>query len=183
MNNTEEGNVSVATEGDAAPSQMAAVLAQLEQMSNEYDKLALEKAELQDLVRRREADYDNFRKRTEREKQDFAEYAAMDTCKALLPMLDDFERGLRAAEGQEAVQEYAKGIGLIHQRMLESLTRLGLEAIDCAGKPFDPALHYAVQKVERDDLDDQTVIEDLQRGYRFKGRLLRAAMVKVAVKP
>ncbi len=152
-------------------------------LEKEVERLAYEKAELHDLLLRRQADYDNFRKRTEREKVEMGEYAAFDTCRALLPVADDFERAIKAASGQEALRDYATGMQMILQRMIETLTKLGMQRIECANKPFDPNVHYAVQKVERDDLDDQTVLEDLQAGYHFKGRLLRPAMVKVAVKP
>ncbi len=189
MNNTEEVSANPAPEQDSEPdsrresAQVEALLSQLEQVSNDYEKLSAEKAGLQDLVRRREADYDNFRKRAERERMEMADYAAADAVKGLLPIVDDFERALKAAEGQEVPEEFAKGMELVHQRLLDALGKLGLQPVEAANKPFDPNIHYAVQKVERDDVEDQTVLEDLQRGYFFKARLLRPAMVKVAVRP
>ena len=147
----------------------------------------LEKAQLQDLVLRRQADYDNFRRRADREKQDIRATASQDAVEAMLPILDDFERALAAtpAAGQQepVFHEYAKGIELIHQRLMESLAKLGLEPVTAVGQVFDPNLHNAVQREERSDVPDQTVVEEYQRGYQFKGRLLRAAMVKVAVRP
>jgi molecular chaperone GrpE len=188
MNPIEEAVAAPCQASDDEPprtesAQVEALLAQLEQVSNDYDKLSAEKAGLQDLVRRREADYDNFRKRVERERQELVDFAAADAVKSLLPIVDDFERALRAAESQEALGEFAKGMDLIRQRLLEALTKLGLQPVEAANTPFDPNVHYAVQKVEREDVEDQTVLEDLQRGYFFKTRLLRPAMVKVAVRP
>lgn len=164
----------------AAPSPAPDLAAQLE-------TALAEKAQLQDLVLRRQADYENFRRRAEREKQDIRETASQDAVDALLPIVDDFERALQAtpSTGLEdpVFQEYARGIELIHQRLLESLAKLGLQPIAALGQPFDPNLHNAVQREERDDVADQTVLEEYQRGYQFKGRLLRPAMVKVAVRP
>ena len=104
----------------------------------------------------------------------------LETVRALLPLLDDFERSLKV---ETADREYAKGIELIYQRFFESLKKLGLEPIVSAGQTFDPHIHHAVEMVETADVPDHTVLEEYQRGFNFKGRLLRAAMVKVAVEP
>ena len=144
----------------------------------ERDRLQIEKTELQNSILRLAAEFDNFRKRTERERGDLIEYASADAVKAMLPVLDDFERALKI---QTADAEYAKGIELIFQRMYEALKKLGLEPIEAEGKCFDPNVHHAIEMVQSDDHEDQTVVAELLRGYTFKGRLLRAAMVKVAV--
>lgn len=144
------------------------------------EKLQAEKAELLDQLKRAQAEFQNFRKRVERERVEFAEYAGTETMRALLPILDDFERSLKA---ESADKEYAKGIELIYSRFYESLKKMGLEPIISAGQPFDPHVHHAVEMVETDEAPDHTVLEEYQRGYNFKGRLLRAAMVKVAVAP
>ena len=156
----------------------------LEELAAERDKLLAERAELQDLLLRRQADFDNFRKRVERDRTEAGEYAAMYAVLALLPVLDDFERALRAAAGADgALRDYVTGTELIWQRLTETLGKLGLESVPSTGARFDPNIHNAVQREEREDLEDQTIIEEFQRGYTFKGRLLRPAMVKVAVKP
>lgn len=157
-----------------------------EALAAERDKLLAEKAALEDLMLRRQAEVENFRRRVEREKAETREFASMDATQALLPLLDDFERSLKAAPpGYEEgpLAEYTKGVDLIYRRLLDALTKLGLEPIAAQGAMFDPNLHNAIQKEEREDVEDQTVIEEYQRGYNFKGRLLRPAMVKVAVKP
>jgi molecular chaperone GrpE len=144
---------------------------------------AAEKAELEDLLRRRQAEFENFRRRIERERMDFAEYASMESVRALLPTVDDFERALKAARTTgEAESELVKGIELIYKRLVETLTKQGLEPIETEGRTFDPHLHNAVQRVEQEDAEDGTILEEYQRGYNFKGKLLRPSMVKVAVR-
>ena len=149
-----------------------------ESIAAERDQLLSEKTDLQNALLRHAAEFDNFRKRTEREKGDLFEYAASEAVRALLPVLDDFERALKV---QTTDQEYVKGVELIYQRMFEVLAKLGLERIEAQGKPFDPNFHHAIEMVQSDEHEDQTVLAELLRGYTFKGRLLRAAMVKVAV--
>jgi len=151
-----------------------------EAITADRDRLAAELADLQDRYLRRSAEFQNLRKRLENEKVEFLEYASMEAVRALLPILDDFERALQT---ESADTEYVKGMELIHQRLLDALKKLGLEPIDSQGQPFDPHRHHAVEMVETDEAGDHTVIAEYQRGYNFKGRLLRAAMVKVAVQP
>ena len=153
---------------------------QLAAVTAERDQLAVEKADLADRVLRARAEFDNARRRTERERSDFLQFAAMDLVKDVLPVLDDFERALKV---ETADQKYAKGVELIYQRLYESLKKLGLEPIETAGKSFDPNVHQAVERVETDEAEDHTVLGEFQRGYNFKGKLLRPAMVRVAVKP
>jgi molecular chaperone GrpE len=153
---------------------------QLAAVTAERDRLLAEKVDLQDRLRRSLADFDNARKRFEQQRSDFVQFAAADLVKSLLPVLDDFERALKA---EPTDQNYAKGVELIYQRFFDTLKRMGLEPFDSTGKPFDPNLHQAVDRVQSEDHDDQTVLAEFQRGYNFKGKLLRPAMVKVAVKP
>jgi molecular chaperone GrpE len=145
---------------------------------NERDRLMKEKAELQDLLQRRQAEFENYRRRVERERGELLEFASMDTIKALLPVLDDFERGLKMEGGGT---EYGRGMELIYQRFYETLRKLGLEPISSDVAVFNPHIHHAVEMVDTKDHPDQTILEEYQRGYYFKGRLLRPAMVKVAV--
>jgi len=161
----------------AAPAQAGA--AATEDLAAERDRLAQEKAELQDRYLRLAAEFDNFRKRSERERLEAIEYAAMGAVKALLPVLDDFERALKATPGDA---DYARGIELIYQRLFDAMKKLGLEPLEAEGKPFDPHLHEAIERVVDPNVDEDTVVAELQRGYLFKGRLLRAALVRVAVK-
>lgn len=146
----------------------------------ERDRLVREKTELQELLQRRQAEFENFRKRTERERSEFLEFAAMDTVKALLPVLDDFERALKT---ESTDKEYARGMELIYNRLSENLKKLGLEPIGNEVKLFNPHIHHAVEMVDTKDHPDQTILDEYQKGYYFRGRLLRPAMVKVAVNP
>jgi molecular chaperone GrpE len=158
---------------DSPENQLAAVTA-------ERDKLAVEKAEVEDRLRRAWAEFENARKRAERDRSDFVQFAAMDVVKSLLPILDDFERALKT---ETADKEYAKGVELIYSRLYDALKRQGLEPIETAGQKFDPNIHEAVQREQTEDAEDQAILGELQRGYNFKGRLLRPAWVKVAVHP
>jgi molecular chaperone GrpE len=151
---------------------------QLSALIAERDALAAEKAELTDRLLRRQAEFDNFRRRVEREKLEMLEFSGLETVKSLLPVLDDFER---AVQVESTDKEYSRGMELIYQRMLDTLTKLGLEPIDTKGKKFDPHVHHAIEMVSNTDAEDQTVLGEFQRGYNFRGRLLRPAMVKVAV--
>ena len=149
-------------------------------LTAERDQLAAEKAELQDRFLRSQAEFQNSRKRAEKERAEFAEYASTEAVRALLPILDDFERAIKT---ESSDREFSKGMSLIYQRFYDSLKKLGLEPMVSTGQPFDPHLHHAVEMVETEEAADHSVLEEYQRGYNFKGRLLRPAMVKVAVEP
>jgi len=172
----QEQNISGVEESLPAVSLEAHVAA----LSADRDQLTAEKAELKDRLLRALADFDNFKRRAERDRSDYVQFAAMDMVRDLVPVLEDFRRAMKV---ETADKEYAKGIELIYQRLLETLKKAGLEPIEAAGKPFDPNLHQAVDRVTSEEFDDQTVLEEYQSGYNFKGKLLRPAMVKVAVKP
>jgi molecular chaperone GrpE len=153
---------------------------QLVALAAERDQLLADRADLQERLRRSHADFDNARKRFEQQRSDFVQFAAADLIKNLLQVVDDFERALKV---ETTDRNYAKGVELIYQRFIDNLKRMGLEPFDSTGKPFDPNLHQAVERVQTDEHEDQTVLAEFQRGYNFKGKLLRPAMVKVAVKP
>jgi molecular chaperone GrpE len=144
----------------------------------EREQLIKERNEIQDLLLRRQAEFENYRRRVERERSELFEFANMDSVKALLPILDDFARAVKV---ESADKEYSRGMELIYQRLFESLKKLGLEPISTEGAKFDPHIHHAVDMVDTKDYPDQTVLKEYQSGYYFKGRLLRPAMVQVAV--
>jgi molecular chaperone GrpE len=145
-------------------------------------ELAEQNASLQDRLLRLQAEFDNFRKRTDRERMEFAEYAGEQTVRALLPILDDFERALKAANDGNGGEEFVRGVELIYNRLLDVLKKQGLEPISTEGAQFDPHQHQAVARVESADHEDGAIVQEFQRGYNFKGRLLRPSMVQVAVK-
>ncbi len=154
--------------------------AQVHALTAERDRLAAEKAELNDLLLRRTADFDNFRKRAERDRYDFLQFAGMEFVREMLPILDDFERALKS---ESADPSYTKGIQLIYTRLYDALKKMGLEPMETVGKAFDPNLHQAVERVETDRAEDQSILGEFQKGYNFKSKLLRPAMVRVAVRP
>lgn len=168
-----EPEVSNAAEELSAEARMAA-------LTEERDRLAAEKAEMQDRLLRGRAEFDNFRRRAERDRSEYLQFASMDVVRDLLPLLDDFERALKAPGAGE---DYAKGVELIYSRFVETLKKTGLEPIETAGRKFDPNLHEAIGRVESEEAEDQTILGEMQRGYLFKGKLLRPAWVQVAVKP
>ena len=145
---------------------------------NERDALAAEKNDLYDRLLRRQAEFENYRKRTEREKAEFFEYAGMETARVLVPILDDFERALKV----ECLDtEYSKGMEMIYGRLLDGLKKMGLEPVESIGAKFDPNVHHAIDREVSTEAEDQTILAEYQRGYNFKGKSLRPAMVKVAV--
>lgn len=184
VKNTETTGVAVedsssgSTGSDQA--QVADPVDQLAAIAAERDRLAEEKAELQDRILRRQAEFDNFRKRVERERFETLEYASMEAIKSILPIVDDFQRALKT---ECADKEYVRGMELIEQRFTEAMTKLGLVPMESLDKKFDPNLHHAVSKQPSDNHEEETIIEEYQKGYFFKDRLLRPAMVKVAVRP
>jgi molecular chaperone GrpE len=147
-----------------------------------YRQVLDEKKELFDRLVRKQAELENVRKRVEREKEDFLQHATMGLIRALLPTLDALERGLKHRE-DNVPEKYYAGMELIHRELLEVLKRAGLTPVESEGKAFDPHVHQAVETVETDQFEDHAVVEELQRGYKLKHRLLRPAIVKVAVAP
>jgi molecular chaperone GrpE len=145
-------------------------------------RLEAEKDDLRKTLIHRQADFENFRKRVERERHEESRRATGVAIQHLLPVLDTFERALAAHE-EPAYAEYRKGVELIYKQLWESLAKQGLERIDAQGKAFDPHVHQAIERVETNEHADGTVIDVLQPGYIFHGRVLRPATVRVAAAP
>jgi molecular chaperone GrpE len=150
--------------------------------SAELAKLAAELEELRQTLLRRQADFDNYRKRIEKERFEDAKRATARLVEGLIPVIDGFEHAL-AAHREAEYETYRKGFELIYKQLLDHLTKLGVERLDPVGKPFDPHLHQAVDRAETKDHDDGTILQVFQPGYVFHGRVLRPAMVRVAVHP
>jgi molecular chaperone GrpE len=142
------------------------------------EQLKAENAQYLDRLARLQAEFDNFRKRSAREQQDFRDYALVEALKQLLPLLDSLDRALKT-EGATA-EDFRSGIDLIDRQFHQVLEKLGVEPIEAAGKPFDPTVHQAIQMVDTDEVPDNHVVDELQRGYKIRERLLRPAMVRVA---
>jgi molecular chaperone GrpE len=147
----------------------------------ELQRLTAERDALLDRLARLQAEFENARKRALREQQEFKEFATADAIKGLLPVVDSFERALRSPSDQGG--EFRSGVELIHKQLEDALAKLGVQAVPALGTQFDPRLHEAIEVVDRSDVPDHQVIDELQRGYRLKDRLLRPAMVKVARNP
>ena len=146
----------------------------------ELQKVRAENEMLVDRLKRLQADFENSRKRVAREQQEFRDYALADAIKALLPTLDSLERALQSGGHKSDLRS---GVELIHKQLQDGLIKLGLRPIPAKGEPFDPRLHEAVEMVETTNVPDHQIVEELQRGYKLKDRLLRPAMVKVASNP
>ena len=142
-------------------------------------ELRQERDALQDRLLRTAAEFDNYRKRMDRERADLAAYAATDVLLEMLPIIDNFERALQTATGPD-VEGFRKGIELIHKQMMDVLKKRGVKPIEAVGADFDPNFHQAVIHESSADHREGEVIQELQRGYMLGDRLLRPAMVKVA---
>lgn len=129
---------------------------------------------------RAQADFENFRRRTRQEKEDMMKYAAADLIASLLPVIDNFERALEAGKASDPASSLLQGVEMIYKQLKDTLASAGLEEIDCLGKPFDPFQHEAVMREPSEEHEEGTVIEVFQKGYRFKERVIRPAMVKVS---
>ena len=147
----------------------------------ELQKVRAERDMLVDRLARLQAEFENVRKRTAREQQDFREYAVADAAKTLLPIVDSFERALQTSAGDKS--EFRGGVELIYKQFQDALAKLGLRAIPAKGEVFDPHLHEAIEMVDTRDAEDHQILEELQRGYKLKDRLLRPSMVRVARNP
>ena len=147
-------------------------------VASETDKLRAEREALLDRLARLQAEFDNARKRAIREQQEFREFAAADVIKGILPILDSLERALKAPAGDAG--DFRNGVELIHRQFQDALQKIGVQVIPAAGQPFDPRVHEAVEMVDTTEVPDHQVIDEFQRGYKYKDRLLRPAMVRVA---
>lgn len=148
---------------------------------NELARLRAERDNLIDRLARLQAEFDNARKRASREQQEFRDYALADSIKQLLPILDSFERALQSEHPDK--DEFRNGVELIYKQFQDALAKLGLHPIPAAGEIFDPHLHQAIQMVDTNDAEDHQILDELQRGYKLKDRLLRPSMVRVARNP
>jgi molecular chaperone GrpE len=155
----------VAAEAGAAPS-----TTELQRQRDEY----------YDLLLRKTAEFENYRKRIERERQNLSEATAADVMTELLPLVDDLERALQADPGAEGAEPYRRGVELIHKRLMDVLRKRGVRPIEALGADFDPHYHQAVAHDAAEGAREGEVIEEFRRGYMLGDRLLRPSMVKVA---
>jgi molecular chaperone GrpE len=148
---------------------------------DELQKLKTERDQLFDRLARLQAEFENYRKRSAREQQEFRDYALANAVTSLLPVLDSLELALKNSTGEKT--DIRAGVELVRKQFADVLAKLGLREIPAEGEPFDPQYHQAIEMVETDKVPDHHVLEQLQRGYKLKDRLIRPAMVRVARNP
>ncbi|WP_448946287.1 nucleotide exchange factor GrpE [Lachnoanaerobaculum sp.] len=185
----EEAN-KVAEEADETPEEAAAKAAAMEaevdeafsdeNLEEKQDKKDIAIADLTDRLKRSMAEFDNFRKRSEKEKATMFDMGARSIAEKILPVVDNFERAMVAAPKEGDGKAFADGITMIYNQLKKTLEDLGVKPIDCVGQPFDPNFHNAVMHVEDESLGENVVAEELLKGYMYKDSVLRHSMVKVA---
>ena len=151
-------------------------------VQQELDALKQERDGLYDRLLRKQAEFDNYKKRVEREKSEFMQFASADLIKELLNALDSFELALKNAAAKPDAQSMLRGFELIYKQIQDTLTRFGVKPMEAKGKTFDPHFHQAVSTQPTDEVEENTVIEEMRKGYLLNDRLLRPAMVSVAAK-
>jgi molecular chaperone GrpE len=192
-NGEEEVESAAATGGDAPPegsadSESGEAGLELREESaetgtgTEVEALRREAQEMRDLAQRKQAEFENYRRRVERERAELSRHAGFDLVREILPVLDNLERAIQASQSSPE-ENFRAGVEIIHRQFQEILARLGLSEVESEGKPFDPHVHEAVTRVETDEHPEGVVVEVLQKGYLFGDRLVRPAMVSVAQAP
>ncbi|MGO4541113.1 nucleotide exchange factor GrpE [Paenibacillus sp. 2TAB19] len=145
-----------------------------------YAELEKQAEEAQQRYLRAQADFDNFRRRTTKEKEELAQYASMKLITQLLPVVDNFDRAMAAASANGDFESLAKGVEMIFRQLEQTLTGEGLKAMNVVGEPFNPEFHQAIMQVESDEHEEGIIVEEVQKGYMLKDKVLRPAMVKVS---
>jgi len=175
-----EGASDAAAEGEFAAEEQSAEEPATDERDARIAELEGQLEEYRNRLLRAQADFDNYRRRTQREKEEMAKYASAEIITKLLPVLDNFERAIGASKGSGDFEALAKGVDMIHRQLLQLLEQEGLKPMETVGQPFNPEYHEAVMRVESDEHEEGTVVEELQRGYILKDRVIRPAMVKVS---
>jgi molecular chaperone GrpE len=152
-----------------------------EDAQSELERVRAERAAYLDRAARIQAEFENFRKRSDKQQQEFKDYALAGAMTTLLPILDSLDRALQTKAA--SLEDFHAGIELIDKQFHDALAKLGVQPVTAEGEPFDPNLHQAIQMVDTDEVEDNHVLDELQRGYKLKDRLLRPAMVRVARHP
>jgi molecular chaperone GrpE len=137
--------------------------------------------ENQQRLLRTQADFDNYRKRTQKEKEDFAKYASTQIINGLLPIIDNFERAIATAGDDTNFESFSKGVSMIFRQLEGVLQAEGLSAMETVGQAFNPEFHQAIMQVESEEYPEGTIVEEVQKGYMLKDKVLRPAMVKTSV--
>ena len=176
-NTTEEPQTAETQAGEAEASQEAAEEAEGQEAAEELEAVKKQLSEGVERMKRLQADFENFRRRTRQEKEELSNMVVQDFIKELLPMLDNFDRAM-AAEATDAAK-FQQGVEMIYNQLAEILKNRGMELIDTKEAKFDPNFHQAVMRVENPDLEDEAIAMELQKGYMVKGKVIRPSMVQV----
>lgn len=150
--------------------------------NEEIEKLKAEKENLNNQYIRLAADFENYRKRQAQEREALLKYGAQECMKKLIEVVDNFDRAMQAVEKIENVEQMKETFFVLNKQLIENLTKLGLEQINCVGEKFDPNLHEAVMQTQTEEYPEETIIAELQKGYKMGDKVLRPSMVNVAVK-
>jgi molecular chaperone GrpE len=157
----------VSDESQEVDSDMEVLAQRLEELNNQYLRMA--------------ADFDNYRKRQAQERESLLKYGAENTIKGLLNVIDTFERALPSIKDSEDVNQVKESFEVVYKQFADALQKLGLKTIETEGKQFDPNLHEAVMQTPSEEVEDQTILQELQKGYMLEDRIIRAALVNVAI--
>ena len=171
--NETNDNSELSPEGDANGGELT---------GNETAKLAADLDDLRQTLLRRQADFDNYKKRMEKERGEDSKRTTARLVESIIPIVDGFEQAL-AAHREKEYENYRRGFELIYKQLVDNLAKLGVERVDPIGKSFDPHAHQAMDRAETTEHEDGTIVQTFQPGYVFHGRVLRPAMVRVAVNP
>lgn len=172
---TPENEVETDEENAIAAAKLAAELEQ-EKPDENNDKIG----ELTDLLKRNMAEFDNYRKRTDKEKAAMFDMGARSLAEKLLPVVDNFERAISNTPTSDECRAFYEGIDMIYKQLMKNLEEAGIKPIECVGEQFNPDFHNAVMHIEDESFGENTVAEELQKGYMYKDTVLRYSMVKVA---
>ena len=153
-----------------------------EEVASETDKLKADYETLNNQYLRLAADFDNLRKRQEQEREALLKYGKQECMKKIIEVVDNFDRAIQSVEKIDNVEKMKETFFVLNKQLIDSLTKLGLEHIECVGQKFDPNLHEAVMQTPTDEYEEDTIINELQKGYKLGDKVLRPAMVSVATK-
>ncbi|WP_217557993.1 nucleotide exchange factor GrpE [Paenibacillus sp. GbtcB18] len=147
----------------------------------ELDELRKAAEDSQQRLLRAQADFDNFRRRTRQEKEEFAKYASLKLIEQMLPVIDNFDRALVSSRETQDFEALTKGIEMVYRQLEQVMTQEGLTPIEAVGQPFNPEFHQAIMQVESDEHEEGIVVEEVQKGYMLKDKVIRPSMVKVSM--
>ncbi|WP_314584629.1 nucleotide exchange factor GrpE [Paenibacillus terrigena] len=181
MTDHHEETMSSHTEAASEADQDTAQAAPLSEVELEIQRLTELAEENNNRYLRAQADFDNFRRRTVKEREELAKYASLKVVEQLVPVLDNFERAIQASGDNQDFESFSKGVQMIFRQLSQVLDQEGLQQMNAVGQPFNPEYHQAIMQVESDEYEEGIVVEEVQKGYMLKDKVLRPAMVKVSM--